>query len=87
LLRDGHIGSDGSGGVVSVTLELGTGFVDAAGGVEAEAEEDALSEGVESLIEEELNFVGGEDFGSAVSFAFHEGLLNFLVSLTFLFLI
>jgi hypothetical protein len=50
---------------------LGDGFIDAAGGVEAEAEEGAISEGVESLIEEELNFVGGEDFRSAVSFAFH----------------
>jgi len=76
LLRDGHIGSDGSGGVVSVTLELGDGFVDAAGGVEAEAEEGALSEGVESLIEEELNFVGGEYFGSAVPLSFHDWCLG-----------
>ena len=68
-----QIGSNGSGGVVSVTLELGTSFVDATGGVEAEAEEGTISEGFDSFVEEELNFVRGEDFGSAVSFAFHSG--------------
>ena len=43
-LTNGHVGSDSSGVIVGIAGELGAGFIDATGGVEAEAEQSAISE-------------------------------------------
>jgi hypothetical protein len=60
-------------GVVDIALAEGDGLADAAGGVEADGEEGAVTGRVdgEALIEEKLDFVGGEDFGLSVAIYFH----------------
>ncbi len=43
-LANGHVGANCSGALVGISGELGTGFIDATGGVEAEAEQGAIAE-------------------------------------------